>query len=394
MTGTPHPARIYVLYNFLMSLGMAFTATTYVPWLLHIGLDLREIPLVNAVFFAAIALAELPTGMLADGRSRAWSVRIGLLIYAVGHPAYGLACGFWSAVFIEALVGVSFAFMSGADQAWLTDALAERGERDSLGRVLGTTAIWNATAFLVGGFAGAWLGAADLRLPWLTGAPFAVAAFAVSCIWMRGQGEPTHRVGELEAFRLSRAALGNDRALVWTACAAAAYGLVLPFNYFWTPLLGDRTGLAGLSWVWVAIYGSTMLAGWFVRRRNGWRGREAHGVTVALILAGLGLAGAGLASGVVLPVLLTIIHEFGRGAFSPLLSALTQRHVTSEFRATYGSFQSLIARGGYAVVVFALWTILGGQPNDSSVIGPTWLICGGLLAAVSLVLWLLRPRAA
>jgi MFS family permease len=386
-----HPAHIFVLYITFLNLGMSFICTGYVPWLLHIGLTMGEVALVNAAFFGVISLAELPTGLLADGRSRAWSIRIGLLIMIVAQISYAYARGFWSAVVSESLCGLAFAFMSGADEAWLTDALKARGEQDSLGRVLGTSALWSSLAMVVGGFSGAYLNAISPRWPWLFGAGAQFAAFVTCALFMKNQGEPPQRISEGESFRRSWRILRADPALKWLAVTNMCFGLVLPFNYYWTPLFEPRVGTAGLSWIWVVSYGALVLSGWVVRgRRASLKGREPHGIVLALLLSGLGLALAGLTSGVLVPLAFTAIHEFGRGAFRPFTSALMQRRIESEYRATYGSCQSLISRGGNAIVVFVLWLALGPAKPTASTIGATWAICGFLLAAAAIILWLRR----
>ncbi len=74
-----HPAKAYILLIGLFGLAGGFIATTYSPFLISIGLDIGQISLINTVFFGVISLMELPTGMWADGKSRIWSVRMGVI---------------------------------------------------------------------------------------------------------------------------------------------------------------------------------------------------------------------------------------------------------------------------------------------------------------------------
>src|SRR3989338_336825 len=114
--------KIYYLFTALMGLGMGATMTVYAPFLLSIGLSLGEIALVNALFWAIIIAAEIPTGMFADGRSRAFSLKVGMIFHGLGAILYLFADGFWSVALAESTLGIATAFMSGAQQAWITDA--------------------------------------------------------------------------------------------------------------------------------------------------------------------------------------------------------------------------------------------------------------------------------
>ncbi|MEK7481456.1 MAG: MFS transporter, partial [Patescibacteria group bacterium] len=106
------PERLYYLFTALVRLGPTVTVTAYVPFLLSLGLSLGEVGLVNAVFWAVVMLAEVPTGMLADGRGRAWSLKIGAFIQLVGIALYVTATGLYSAMFAEAMLGIGAAFLS------------------------------------------------------------------------------------------------------------------------------------------------------------------------------------------------------------------------------------------------------------------------------------------
>ena len=97
-------ARTYYLFFALIHIGMGLHVTAYTPFLASIGLSLGEIALVNTIFWGVLITAELPTGMLADGRSRAYSLKLGAGISALGALAYVFAIGFWSAAFAEAVV--------------------------------------------------------------------------------------------------------------------------------------------------------------------------------------------------------------------------------------------------------------------------------------------------
>jgi MFS family permease len=387
-----HPARAYFLFNFLVMFGVCLPTVSYTPFLFARGLSFAEVALVNAVFFAAIVLAEVPTGLLADGHSRVWSLRVGAAVKAVACLGYMSASGFASAVFWEFLCGIGCAFVSGADQAWMTDALIRRGEKDRLGKVLASASMWQSLGALAGGTASAFLAAVDLRLGWAASSAALALACAVACRRMNGDGEPAVRLTEGEAFRASLAALRASSGLKWAVAAAMVSGLVLPFNYGWSPFYGGRVGSYGMAVVWVALYSSLVVTGWFIRRGELRPGVESWSIPLALALSGVGMAAIGMFGGLALPLAAGAVHEIGRGAFQPLIGLFVQRRVESGYRATYGSLQSLLGRLGFAAVLVVTWALLRGLPTASAAIVTSWVWAGSVMTALSFVLWLIRPR--
>lgn len=381
-----HPRKAYVLFTAFWGAGMSVTATTYVPGLLERGFTLAQVAAVNVFFWVTISLMELPTGLLADGKSRVWSVRLGALCTAVGAACYAAADSFWTAAMSESIIGIGFAFLSGAQQAWLADALAKRGEIDGLRRAYGTAAAARSVAAIVAGTAGALIGTVDLRLGWVLGAAFHLCAAAVAFRCMNGvDGEPEQRMTERQAFAASVTATRQSPGLLWALALAAAFGLVLPFNHYWTPFFRERVGQAGLGIVYVLFHLAIAAGGMAVRRGGFLAGADRRGVAVALLATGVGLAVAGMLPGVAWPLLAVFVHEFGRGMFEPLMDAYVQRRVDSGYRATYASFQSLVARAGYGLILCVVVVAMQDQPATGAVIGAAWLVAGALLAAVAAV---------
>lgn len=389
-----HPYAAYVLFVALWGAGMGSTATTYVPGLLAKGFSLADVAAVNIFFWATISLMELPTGLLADGKSRAWSVRVGAAFCAIGAFTYSTADTFWRAALAESVVGIGFAFLSGAQQAWVTDALIRRGEGDRVGRCFGVAAAARSIAALVACTAGALLGTIDLRLGWILGGCFHVASGIVACVWMNGDGEPQERMTERQAFSASVAATRRTPGLGWALVMATAFGLVLPFNHFWTPFFREKVGQAWLAGVYALFHVCLAVGGLAVRRAGFLSGADRNGVVASHVLIGAGLAAAGALPGIVLPFMAVMVHEFGRGLYEPLMDAFVQKRVGSGYRATYASFQSFVARGGFGVILLATWLLTKDLPSDGSTIGIAWRVSGILIVAIAVLAWTRRTPAA
>lgn len=389
-----HPSRTYVLYNLLMGLANGAIIGAYTPFLIKVGLSLAEISLVNLVCLGASIVMEIPTGMLADGKSRRFSVSCGAAIFALGTALYALANGFWIALAAEFLAGIGAAFVSGALSAWLTDSLRHRGEGESLRRVLAGGAAASSAATLVGGFAIAYFLAPEYpRLCWLFSAAMVGLAFLVTRFAMDDSGEPLHRVSEFHAWRQSVSVLKKTTALKWVTAAAMCVGFVAPFNLYWTPLVSMASGPKAIAWAWIPIYGTVAAVSFAVRRRKTKFGNESGAISAALFFAGIGLVAFMAGDGLAFVVPAAVIHEIGRGMFVPLIETYTQTHVEEHYRATYGSLQSFLGKLGYVAVLLAVSLGAAGRGTKPTVIIGIVVVSGLGLVISSLVLWILRPAA-
>lgn len=387
-----HPIRSLSLYEFLASVGMGMSATTASLLQLQVGMTIADIALVNIVFWTTIILMELPTGMLADGKSRIWSVRIGIALFAVGCFAYANVRGVGTALIGEITLGVGFAFVSGAESAWITDALKKRGEEALIGKAFGSQAMAAAAGVLLGGFLGAAIGSANLRFAWIAAGMCLCGATWVAWRVMDDAGEIDERVTELEALRLSCQALRAQPGLMWSVAATIVFGLVVAFNHLWQPFFSVDVGQTRLGFIWAVIQASLVLAGWLVRRYGVPESRGADAILLAVFLSGAGLLMVGMFSGLPPMLLCLSVHEFGRGLFRPLMSAYTQKRVESRFRATFGSLQSLLGKTGLALSLVLVWFLSEGKDSSRETITFIWTASGSLLVLGTLLLWRLRPQ--
>lgn len=390
-----HPAISLYLFQIVGGFGFGLTATVYALFLRELGATYQQLLVVNMVYWATVVLMELPTGMLADGKSRAWSVRIGSAFTALGALQYVLADSIGAAFVGEFFLGLGAAFVSGALQAWVADSLKRGGEFHRLRHTFATASIGRSVAILLGGLIGAYIAAAtDLRSIIVLHFAFCCLQVLVALLCMNGDGEPEHRVTEAEAFRLSWRLLLDSRALRWSTLAAVAFGVVVLWNMYWNVFFLPRVGQTGLGWVWVALYGAVTLSGFLVRRMKVEAGKEEVGMVISLVATAAGFVLASRFESLPLLVGALMLHEAGRGGFEPLLDSFTHHHVDSSHRATFGSFQSLISRVGF-VAALAVGTLATMRaPESDVVIRVLWLFGGLLLLVVSAVLYARRPRHA
>ncbi|TAL50239.1 MFS transporter [Patescibacteria group bacterium] len=387
-------ARTYYLFFALIHIGMGSTVTAYTPFLQGIGLSLGQIALVNAIFWTVIIAAELPTGMLADGRSRAFSLKLGGVFYALGALSYIFAHSFWTAALGESLIGIGSAFISGVGTAWIADALTREGRASELRHVYATESLIKSLLMLVGGFVGALIALWEPRLIWL---PFVLTALGASWVahrFMNGQGEPLEYVSELEAFRRALAQLRSSKALMWVVGSLIVFGAVVSFNHYWALFFLPSVGQLGLAFIWPVIFLGLIGASQYIRRLTIPVGSESRLIVLLIALSGAGLLGVAIAPGFFLAMPALIVHEIGRGFFQPLTDSFVQHRVHTSYRATFGSLQSFLGRIGFAVVPLVIWLFIAEAPNTPETIRLVWIACAAILLLGAVALWFTRPREA
>ncbi|MBI5793544.1 MFS transporter [Candidatus Uhrbacteria bacterium] len=386
-------ARTYYLFFALIHIGMGSTVTAYTPFLQSIGLTLGQIALVNAIFWTVIIAAELPTGMFADGRSRAFSLKFGGLFYSAGALSYVFASGFWSVVLSESLIGIGGAFISGAGGAWIADALTREGRESELRHIYATENLIKSVLMLLGGFVGSAIALIDYHLIWI---PFVVSgllASAVAHCKMNGRGESLEYASEVQAFKRALAHLRRSRALIWVVASLIVFGAVVSFNQYWALYYKPVVGQIGLAFIWPVMYLGLIGASQLVRRLTIPLGSEGKMIVVAVALSGVGLLGVALAPGLWFAMPAIVVHELGRGFFQPLTDSFVQHRIHTSYRATFGSLQSFLGKMGFAAVPLVIWLFIADEPNTPSTITYVWIACAIVLILGSVAVWFSRPRA-
>ncbi|MGH2554225.1 MAG: MFS transporter [Actinomycetota bacterium] len=177
-----------VIRGYLVISGL-FTLSASLIWgintlfLLDAGLTIFEVFIANAAFTAAMALFEVPTGVVADTRGRRISFLLSEATIAIGTLAYvGVAAiggGLLLFCLAGVILGLGYTFYSGAVEAWVVDALKSTGYQDALDRVFARASIVSSVAMLVGTVGGGLLGQLDLSIPYLVRSALVLMALGV-----------------------------------------------------------------------------------------------------------------------------------------------------------------------------------------------------------------------
>jgi MFS family permease len=356
----------HVIRNFLLIQGL-FTLSASFIWgintlfLLHAGLTIFEVFVANAAFTAAMALFEIPTGVVADTRGRRASFVLSTATLLVGTLAYVGAAYAGGGVLLFSLAGVvlglGFSLYTGSVEAWAVDALKATGYHDSLDPVFARAGVIVGAATLVGTVGGGLLGQLDLSLPYVARAVLLVVALFVGLRSM-------HDLGFTPRTLRWGSALGEVRNV---AHAGMTYGLRRPavrllmlqsfvamgFMYWawyaWQPYFLE---LAGGNAVWIAgvIAALFSLAGILGSFLASWLARDGRKRTTLLLLGSAVFTVAMVATGLIqqfwITVAVFLLGAVAAGVVQPIRQTYLHQSIPSSERATLVSFDSLVGSLG------------------------------------------------
>jgi MFS family permease len=110
-------------------------------------LSAEEIVFLGTAMSVTLVLLGIPTGVWSDAIGRKWPLFIGHLFLAAGMAMTGVVTAFPLIVVTQVLWGLGWAFLTGADVAWITDEL---NQPQRIAAVLTASARWE----LAGGTTG------------------------------------------------------------------------------------------------------------------------------------------------------------------------------------------------------------------------------------------------
>lgn len=366
-------------------------AAIYVPYLQSLGCTIGDIFLVNVVFQAAIASMEVPTGIIADRYGRGGSVRIGILLHGGGFALYGAVDGLAGACAAEALCGIGYACISGAQNAWLKAALVADGRSDAkaMAKAKADATAMETAVNLVAPALFGWLCWDRPRLG------FAIAAAFAAVNWMlawqldeRGEYQERETNSLAESRDVARS-LWRDPWMRWMAAARAGFPLWGGFNYGWAPFFGRLVPAPLLGTVSSFIMLSFGVGGWLSRRIHG---QTPIAIAPLFAAAGLAFVAIVLCGGSVFGALASAaVFQICRGSLPPAIESAIQERAPEKHRATAESLVSMWGSASAALLGIVFGLSLRGEAIQD--IRQNWLVAGSFMALAGLALWLFRPKA-
>jgi DHA3 family tetracycline resistance protein-like MFS transporter len=248
------PFAVYLTLEFAASLlfSLIFTVSQ-LYYVTVVQLSPLQLVLVGTILEGSVFLFEIPTGVLADVKSRRLSIIIGYVIMGLGFVVEGSFPFFWTVALAQVIWGLGYTFTSGATQAWIADEIGE----DRAGEAY----LRGAQAARVGALAAiplsVALGTLSINLPIVLGGALMLLLALFLALTMTEEGfaptPPEDRSTWGLMLKTVRDAwnLARRQPILWFLLAIGLfYGLYSEgFDRLWTPHLLENFALPGMAGV-------------------------------------------------------------------------------------------------------------------------------------------------
>lgn len=348
------PTRVYLTLSAGLSFAFALAYTLQGLYFVTVaGLDPLQLLLIGAALEGAVFLLEVPTGVVADVYSRRRSVILGCVCLGTAMALVAAFPVFPALLLTQIVSAAGYAFLSGAQQAWLADEVGE-------GRAAGLYLLgsqYGRAAGMAGIAATAALAALGLHVPILAGG--AVALLLALYLWLRMPEDgfaPAPRQQRQTWAALSGtlrrgiAEVRASRVLTLLMLGAVLYGasseaLDRLNEFLLIREVGLPGGLSAANWL-IGLTLAVQIVGFTVTEPLRRRIRPADaqaasralrwvlGLSVAALLAFASAPGFGWAAGAL------VVHGVLRGLYSPLYDAWINQGLNPASRATVNSIAS------------------------------------------------------
>lgn len=367
--------------------GSSVTGSIWILYLAERGFSLAEIGLAESVFHLAPITLELPSGSLADVAGRKWTLAIGPALAGVSSLLMLRADSLWWLLPAMYASGASFAFRSGADQAFLYDSLAETSRQGRYAALYGRLLSLSYVMLAVSMWAGGLLADRDFRWAFLLAAAVSFAAAGLALTLREPRRERAPQAGILRNVAEAARVVRQNPGLGWLLAFTTGLATLVTLIALYAQAVFSGHGMAP-SRVSFLIGASLLLtaAGSWASGRIGARvgfARFAVAATVAATAAALGLGGAGVA----VATGLYLLHEVFAGVFEPMVSARLNGGLPSAQRATILSIEGFL----FSVTMVWAFPLFGLAAERFG-----WLAAYGAAAAAVIALllgWLASERA-
>ena len=347
----------YVLSCLFSAGGVSVISAIYVTFLIHNGLNLLQVNLVNTIFFLTLFVCEIPTGAFADifGRKTSFVTACGLmcasmLVYGSSHTFIGFAIA-------EVLGAIGSTFKSGAFQAWLVDSLKHHGYEGEYNHIFGRNSLICQIGGGIGAVAGSYMAAYKPALPWFVGGIVMAITTIVAYIIMkeeyfvRGVFSWKRGLSSMRDIAVQSVRYGTNHKpvrfiLIITCIQIFA---VQSLNMYWQPFFRDhKVSEQHLGFLFTGMM-IVLAIGAFVASKLNCKGKEKKMIIRAQVCAGVLVITAVLVPGLPFIVILFLLHEMPRGCWNPLIDSYLQKRIPSHERATIASFCAIAPHIGGAI---------------------------------------------
>ena len=360
-----------------------------VPYFLDLGLSMREVFELQAIFGFVVAIFEVPSGYICDLWGRKKTLLLGAFVSGLGFTSLIFAKDYFSLAMYEIIIAISLSLVSGADISILYDSLSEsNSEGLSTSQAMANIQFSKVLAESVASILGGLLVALSFDNVVLAQAIAGWAPFLVALSIKEPVRNTLEVKSHLDNFKkVFRFIFFEEKILRLVFINYVVWGLstffaVWIFQKYW---LEEGISLLMFGFIWAGYNITVGIVGKQVPRLEKKAGAVLLLIAIPLLSIG-GYFSLAFFSGWV-GIGLGLLFQVGRGINSVLIQDALNWRTPSEFRATVNSLGSLFFRAGF----FLLGPIVGISIDENGlsftmiVLGSTFIILF-ILTMIPLVL--------
>lgn len=202
---------VYLILQCGSSLFFSLYVTVYAVYQVTVvGLSPLALVLMGTILEATIFIFEIPTGVLADVKSRRLSIIVGCLLWGLGLLIEGSAPFFWTVALAQVIWGFGYTFISGATEAWIVDEVGDERAGQAFLRGAQAGQIGDLLAVPIG----VALGSIAVRLPILVSGSLMILLGIFLAVAMPEEGFTPTPAGDRTTWRLMLKTMKSARRLV------------------------------------------------------------------------------------------------------------------------------------------------------------------------------------
>lgn len=338
---------IYALFSFLLIMPVI---TLF--YQIEIGMSMREIFILQAVFSVSMLFFEIPSGYFADKAGRRISILLGAVFIVFATGIYSVSQSFFQLAVAETLLGVGFGFVSGADSALIYDTLLALNRTDEYKKIEGRMRAFSNFSEGFASIIGGLLAVISLRLPLYI--EFFVLSVSIPIAF--SLIEPRRHKYEIPESSMKDLknivvySLHENKKIKWLILYFGILSNVTFVMVWFTQPYWKEIGvpLVLFGVLWAALQFSVGIFSLLAHRCESFFGKR--NLLALLLFAGCGAYMAMAVFDSVWMALMIFVFYFIRGTHTPLIRAYVNELVDSGRRATVLSVMQFVFRIGFVII--------------------------------------------
>ena len=390
---------IFYLLNALFFVHLGFIGAIYIVFFYNFGISKLHTNMLSSIFAITVFLFEIPSGAYSDlfGTRKSLLLSGGLLVLSMTLFAFGnnlwvfaLAQGFW---------GISFAFESGALDAWMVNNSQSKGTQ--LDNTFARARKINNLLSILSGFIGGLLSNFSLRWPWLLSVITSISYLALVYIFVNKEEKYVTNSESAISFKqgLESIKLITKNSIEYCLINPVVktiiiFNLIISFSFspifvYWSPYLNGlfNKGIWILGWIWVMIkfsnfIGNAILEHLLKTNKDRYKIMRTSVACISIVVVT-----ASLYKNFIVVLIMFILFEIFIEILQPLQSALINDWIPDGERATILSFNSMACRASNFLSLMVM-----GYLGDKVSMSFTWSLSGIIIMSNFAVIAYLKAK--